>query len=111
MAIPNGIYTSTFVGIQEYFKATNPKPKWLWKFKISTGPYAGQIVGKTSCPVATETNGCGNMINMLTTAVDGLPLELSLFSTVLYEGGKVRILVRDGKLKEVMPPRIVRVRL
>ena len=42
------------------------------------------------------------MIRELTSAVDGTALPSNQFASVLYEGEKVRVVVRDDKVIEVL---------
>jgi hypothetical protein len=114
--IPNGIYGATFVGINDYCFADAKRriarqPRWYWQFAICNGPYEGSIIGKASSTHRSEFNICGKLIAQLTTAVDGVPLPFGEFAGVLYEGERVRIWVYDGKLIEVMAPRIFPVRV
>lgn len=111
MTIPNGIYAAEFVCIDEYQLGLISKPKWFWRFKITGGSYAGQTIGKASACKPTDENAAGRLVRELTTAVDGKPLAYGEFAAVLYEGEKVRLLVHDGAIWEVMPPRIIRVRV
>jgi hypothetical protein len=109
MEIPKGISTCLFVGRDDYVMAGCEK--WFWKFEIAGGPYAGQIVGKASSRKPSPTNICGELITALTKAVDGEATPFVEFCPVFYEGSKVRVMVVDGALIEVMPARIIPVRL
>jgi hypothetical protein len=112
--LPNGIYQATFLGIESLDRNTPTSTKklfWIWKFEVSTGPYSGEIVTRISTRNLSPTNSCGKLITQLTTAVDGSPSPLNDFCGVFYEGSRVRLLIHDCALWEVMPPRIIRVRV
>jgi hypothetical protein len=109
--IPDGIYSAVFQGVDDYQipcqKITRRKPKWYWRFRISYGPYAGQIAGKASSTKPTEDNACGNMMEMLTIAVDGSPAPYNEFHPILYEREKVRVFISKGIVHTVMPPTVI----
>lgn len=111
--MPNGIYSAAFQGV-ERFTINGDHVRLSWMFKITSGPYAGQVVRKNSglqqfspkCP-----SNFGKLVTALVTAVDGQQLEsLTHFVPELYEGSAVRIEVRDNAIVDVLPARVMRVK-
>lgn len=68
---PVGSYAATFDGCEE---TTNEQfgAGLRWKWKVTAGPQAGQIAGRTTGTTPTTRNGCGKML----AAVTGKPLNI-----------------------------------
>jgi hypothetical protein len=116
MTLPDGIYTTTFLGILEYDMTLDgsiyqDKPgrppearlKWWWEFLISSGPYAGKVVGYRSGAISSQPR-CGHMISMLSRAVDG-KRPVGDFVAKSFENKSVRVFVQDNAVTYITSPR------
>jgi hypothetical protein len=61
---PEGVYRAKFLGIKEN---SHPEfgPGYEWRFEVTHGPHAGQMVSRTTPAQPTAKNACGRMVKGL----------------------------------------------